>query len=58
MSPKNHLLARAQISVWYIPSVPGADTGMYFITLLYLMHWSLLYIHVFVTRLAPNVGLW
>ena len=39
MSPKNHLLARAQISVWYIPSVPGADT-------------------VFVTRLAPNVGLW
>ena len=39
MSPKNHLLTRVQISVWYIPSVPGADTGMYFITLLYLIHW-------------------
>ena len=48
MSPKNHLLTRDQISVWYIPSVTGADTGMYFITLLYLllvtfytfMYWS------------------
>ena len=30
MSPMNHLLARAQISVWYIPSVPGADTGIVF----------------------------
>ena len=39
MSPKNHLLTRDPISVWYIPSVPGADTGMYFITLLYLLHW-------------------
>ena len=39
MSPKNHLLTRDQISVWYSPSVPGADTGMYFITLLYLLHW-------------------
>ena len=39
MSPKNHLLTRDQISVWYIPSVPGADTGMYFITLWYLLHW-------------------
>ena len=32
MSPKNHLLTRVQISVWYIPSVPGAGTGMHFIT--------------------------
>ena len=58
MSPRNHLLTMDQISVWYIPSVNGADTGMYFITLLYLIHWSHLYIHVFVTLLVPNVGLW
>ena len=44
MSSKNHLLTRDQISVWYIPSVPGADTGMYFIALLYLLHW-LQFIH-------------
>ena len=30
MSPRNHLLTMDQISVWYIPSVNGADTGMYF----------------------------
>ena len=64
MSPKNHLLTRAQISVWYIPSIPGADAGMYFITLLYLINWSLLYIHVFVTLWHPiwgsgdHCGLW
>ena len=49
MSPKNHLLTRVQISVWYIPSVPGADAGMYlshfvfitlvtFYTFMYLLH--------------------
>ena len=58
MSPKNHLLTRAQITVWYIPSVPGADTRMCFNILLYFIHWLQLYIHVFVTLLVPNVGLW
>ena len=48
MSPNNPIANWDQISVWYIPSVPGANTEMYFvITLLY-----------FVTLLAPNVGLW
>ena len=51
MSPKNHLLTRDQISVWYIPSVPGADAGMYsshfciqyighIYTFMYLLHFG------------------
>ena len=39
MSPNNPIANWDQISVWSIPSVPGANTEMYFvIILLYLLH--------------------
>ena len=38
MSPNNPIANWDQISVWYIPSVPGANTEMYLVTLLYLLH--------------------
>ena len=37
MSPNNPTANWDQISIWYIPSVPGANTEMYFVTLLYLL---------------------
>ena len=37
MSPNNPIANWDQISAWYIPSVPGANTEMYFVTLLYLL---------------------
>ena len=38
MSPNNPIANWDQISVWHIPSVPGANTEMYLVTLLYLLH--------------------
>ena len=46
MSPNNPIANWDQISVWYIPSVPGTNTEMYFV----ITHF------VFVTLFAPNVG--
>ena len=37
MSPNNPIANWDQISVWYISSVPGANTEMYLVTFLYLL---------------------